>query len=159
MAYYFYVFILFTTFIQPKYLGILFLRSSFYLLLSSNQNQCLFISIPYPKFPINKEKRHFPLARSETRKPWKSRNFFSEIFKSEFSILAVRQNRKLGNKKTRNNFSEIPTFPSFQFNTCSFSFLIFFSIFVICFFFSNSLIYICNYSSTHYFINTVRLSH
>ena len=30
-----------------------------------------------------------------------------EIFKSEFSILAVGQNRKVGNKKTRNNISDI----------------------------------------------------
>ena len=44
------------------------------------------------------------MARSKTRKP---RKFFSKIFKSEFSILAVGQNRKLENKKTRNNFSEI----------------------------------------------------
>ena len=55
----------------------------------------------------------FTLARSKTRKPWKSqksRKFFSEIFKSEFTILATGQNRKLGNKKTRNNFSEISEF-------------------------------------------------
>ena len=44
------------------------------------------------------------MTRSKTRK---TRKFFSEIFKSEFSILAVGQNRKLGNKKTRNNISEI----------------------------------------------------
>ena len=34
-------------------------------------------------------------------------NFFSEIFKSKFSIFPYSQNRKLGNKKTRNNISEI----------------------------------------------------
>ena len=44
------------------------------------------------------------MTRSKTRK---TRKFFSEIFKSEFSILAIGQNRKLGNKKTRNNISEI----------------------------------------------------
>ena len=32
---------------------------------------------------------------------------FSEIFKSKFSILAIGQNRKLRNKKTWNNISEI----------------------------------------------------
>ena len=32
---------------------------------------------------------------------------FSKNFKSEFSILAVGQNRKVGNKKTRNNISDI----------------------------------------------------
>ena len=30
-----------------------------------------------------------------------------EIFKSKFSILAVGQNRKVGNKKTRNNISDV----------------------------------------------------
>ena len=42
-------------------------------------------------------------ARSKTRK---TRKFFPEIFKSEFSIFAVGQNQKLGNKKTRTNISE-----------------------------------------------------
>ena len=49
-------------------------------------------------------------ARSKTRKTRKSRKrreFFSEIFKSEFSILALGQNQKLGNKKTRTYISEI----------------------------------------------------
>ena len=41
------------------------------------------------------------VARSKTQK------FFSDILKSEFSILAIGQNRKLGNKKTRNIISEI----------------------------------------------------
>ena len=66
----------------------------------------------------------FTLARSKTRKPWKSqksRKFFSEIFKSEFTILATGQNRKLGNKKTRNNFSEISDFSDFcKFSICHF---------------------------------------
>ena len=56
-------------------------------------------------------------ARSKTWKPRKSqkcRQYFSEIFKSEFSILAVGQNRKLGNKKTWNNFSEISKISDFS---------------------------------------------
>ena len=63
------------------------------------------------------------MARSKT---WKTRKSFSEIFKSEFSILAIGQNRKLGNKKTRNNISEIS-----EFSICHFSFFkkLFFSIF------------------------------
>ena len=46
-------------------------------------------------------------ARSKTQKPRKTQKFFSEICKSEFWILAIGQNRKLGKKKTRNNISEI----------------------------------------------------
>ena len=45
----------------------------------------------------------FTLVRPETRKPRKFRKslkFFSEIFKTEFSILAVVKNPKLGNKKS-----------------------------------------------------------
>ena len=61
--------------------------------------------------------------------------------------------RKLGITFPR--FSRFPTFPSFRFATFSFSFLFFSPFFVNVF--SNSLIYICNYSSTHYFINTVSL--
>ena len=64
------------------------------------------------------------MARSKTRKPQKSRKsrkFFSEIFKSEFSILAAGQNRKLGNKKTRGNFHEISDFSDFsKFSICDF---------------------------------------
>ena len=64
------------------------------------------------------------MAWSKTLKPWKSRKsrkIFSEIFKSEFSILAVGQNRKLGNKKTRNNFSEISKISNFsEFSICHF---------------------------------------
>ena len=64
------------------------------------------------------------MARSKTRKPWKSRKsrkFFSEIFKSEFSILAVGQNRKLGNKKTRGHLPEISDFSDFsKFSICDF---------------------------------------
>ena len=55
-------------------------------------------------------------ARSKTRKPEKSRKsrkFFSQNFKSEFSILAVGQTRKLGNKETWNSFSEISDFCEF----------------------------------------------
>ena len=59
-------------------------------------------------------------ARSKTRKTWK---FFSEIFKSEFSILAIGQNWKLGNKKTRNNISEISKISEVsKFSICHFSF-------------------------------------
>ena len=50
------------------------------------------------------------MARLKTGKPQKSRKsrkFFSEIFKSKFLILALGQNRKLGKKKTWNNFSKI----------------------------------------------------
>ena len=63
-------------------------------------------------------------ARGETRKPWKSqksRKKFSKIFKSQFSILIVGQNRKLGNKKTWNNFPRFPRSPTFS----SFRFAIF----------------------------------
>ena len=66
------------------------------------------------------------LARSKTRKTRKSRKtrkFFSEISKSEFSILAIGQNRKLGNKKTRNNISEISEISEVsEFSICHFSF-------------------------------------
>ena len=63
------------------------------------------------------------------RKSRKTRKFFSEIFISEFSILAVGQIenleiRKLGIIFPR--FLRFPKFPSFRFATFSFSFLIFF---------------------------------
>ena len=45
------------------------------------------------------------MGRSKTRKS------FSEIFKSEFSILAIRQNGKLGFK---NLGKKLPSFPSFR---------------------------------------------
>ena len=64
------------------------------------------------------------LARSKTRKPrksWKSWKLFSKIFKSEFSILPYSQNRKLGNKKTRNNDSEISKISGIsEFSICHF---------------------------------------
>ena len=88
------------------------------------------------------------LARSKT---WKTRKFFSKIFKSEFSVLAIGQNRKLGNKKTRNNISEISEISEVsEFSICHFfiSFLIFFSFFINVF--SGSFFYICNFSSTLY---------
>ena len=73
------------------------------------------------------------LARSKTRKTRKSRKtrkFFSEISKSEFSILAIGQNRKLGNKKTRNNISEISEISEVsEFSICHFSKNFFISIF------------------------------
>ena len=95
------------------------------------------------------------LQKYFARKSRKSRTFFSEIFKSEFSILAVGQNRKFGIIFPR--FPRFPTFPSFPFATFSISSLIFFSFFINVF--SKSLFYICNYSSTLCFIDTVRLSH
>ena len=99
---------------------------------------------------------------------------FSEIFKSEFSILAIGQNRKLGNKKTRNNISEISEisevsefsichffifflnffFLFYNFDLSLFHFLSYFFLFFINVF-STSLFYICNYSSTSYFINII----
>ena len=75
----------------------------------------------------------FDTARSKTRK---TRKFFSEIFKSEFSILAIGQNRKLGNKKTRNNISEISEISEVsEFSICHF--FIFFLIFFFVLFFTN----------------------
>ena len=67
---------------------------------------------------------------------------FPVIFKSEFSILAIVQNRKLGNKKTRNNISEVS-----KFSICHF--FIFFFVFFINIF-PGSFFYICNFSSTLY---------
>ena len=78
-------------------------------------------------FFLTRIRKHW--ARSKTRKTWK---FFSEIFKSEFSILAIGQNWKLGNKKTRNNISEISKISEVsKFSICHFSFFkkLFFSIF------------------------------
>ena len=64
------------------------------------------------------------LARSKTRKPRKyrkSRKNFSEIFKSELSILAVGQTWKLGSKKTRNNISKISEISEVsEFSVCHF---------------------------------------
>ena len=87
-------------------------------------------------------------ARLKTRN---TRNFFSEIFKSELSILAVGQNQKLGNKKTWNNVSGISEISGVsEFSICHFFifFLIFFSFLINVF--SGSLFYICNYSSALY---------
>ena len=62
---------------------------------------------------------------------WKLGIFFSEIFKPEFSILTIGQNRKLGNKKTRNNISKISEISEVsEFSICHFF------IFQIFFFFS-----------------------
>ena len=64
-----------------------------------------------------------PSARLKTRK---TRKFFSEIFKSEVLIFAIGQNRKLGNKKTRNNISEISEISEVsKFLICHFSFFFF----------------------------------
>ena len=46
------------------------------------------------------------VENSENSEISETRKFFSEIFKSEFLILAIGQNRKLGNKKTGNKISE-----------------------------------------------------
>ena len=55
------------------------------------------------------------------RKSWKSWIFFPEIFKSEFFILVVTQNRKLRNMKTRNNISEISEISEVsEFSICHF---------------------------------------
>ena len=77
-------------------------------------------------------------ARSKTQKPrkyWKYRKFFSEIFKSEFTILVVGQNREFGKKKTRNNISRSSEISKVsEFSICyffifqkTFSFSIFYS--------------------------------
>ena len=66
-------------------------------------NTC-FESLSFVYFSTEKS---FIKARSKTWKFRKSQKFFSEIFKSKFLTLAVGQNRKLGNKKTRNNISEV----------------------------------------------------
>ena len=63
---------------------------------------------------------------------WKLGIFFSEIFKPEFSILTIGQNRKLGNKKTRNNISKISEISEVsEFSICHFFIfqIFFFSIF------------------------------
>ena len=54
------------------------------------------------------------VENSENSEISETRKFFSEIFKSEFLILAIGQNRKLGNKKTRNNISEISEVSEFS---------------------------------------------
>ena len=108
--------------------------------------------------PLLKKKRGgVQMASSKTRKTRKTRKsrktwkFFSKIFKSKFSILAIGQNRNLGNKKTRNNISEIfETSEVSEFSICHFFifFLIFF-LFYKCFF-RIFFFYICNFSSTLY---------
>ena len=63
----------------------------------------------------------FTLARSKTRKPWKPRKspkFFSDVFKSEFTILAAGQNRKRGIIFPR--FPTFLIFASFRFAIFSF---------------------------------------
>ena len=47
------------------------------------------------------------VENSETLEISEIPEIFSKNFKSEFSILAVGQNQKVGNKKTRNNISDI----------------------------------------------------
>ena len=84
----------------------------------------------YLKVILKTQKLEILSARLKTRKPrksQKSQKFFSDIFKSEFLILAVGQNRKLGKKKTRNNFSEISDFS--EFSICHFFIFFFNSLF------------------------------
>ena len=73
----------------------------------------------------------------KTQKPRKSpkfRKFFSEIFKSEFSILAVGQNQQLENKKTGNNISKISEISEVpKFFICHF-FVFFISLFFLFFY-------------------------
>ena len=89
-------------------------------------------------------------TRSKTRK---TRKFFSKIFKSEFSIFALGQNQKLGNKKTRNNISKVSEISEIsEFLICTF-FILFLNFFylLLYIFFSGSLFYICNkfYTLSH----------
>ena len=91
------------------------------------------------------------VEKSKTSEISKISEIFSKFFKSEFWVLVVGQNQKLGNKKTRNNFSEISKiFDLSEFLVCHI--FIFFLNFLPFFIniFSNSLIYICIYSSTLY---------
>ena len=56
-------------------------------------------------------------ARLKTWKPrtsWKLRKFFSKFSESEFLVLAIGQNQKLGHKKTRNNISKISEISDFS---------------------------------------------
>ena len=78
------------------------------------------------------------------------REFLMRVF--DFGCRAKSKTRK---KETRKNFSEISEISDFsEFSICHFIFfLISFSLFVNVF--SKFLFYICNYSLTVYFINTV----
>ena len=93
------------------------------------------------------------VARSKARKSWKTRKFFPEIFKSKFSILAIGQNRKLRNKKTWNNISEI-----YQvFNLPPLHFLSQFVLSFLQMFFQD--LYFTFVTTVLYCINIARLSH
>ena len=71
------------------------------------------------------------MTSTKTQKP---RKFFSEIFKSEFSILAVGQNQQLENKKTGNNISKISEISEVpKFFICHF-FIFFISLFFLFFY-------------------------
>ena len=71
------------------------------------------------------------MTSTKTQKP---RKFFSEIFKSEFSILAVGQNQQLENKKTGNNISKISEISEVpKFFICHF-FVFFISLFFLFFY-------------------------
>ena len=78
--------------------------------------------------------------------------FFLKIFESEFPILAVGQNRKLGNKKTRNNTSEISKISEVsEFSICHiFIFFLIFFLFLEMFFQDLCLFYLCKCSSKLY---------
>ena len=70
-----------------------------------------------------------PLLKGARSKSRKSQIFFPRFLNLSFLFLAVGQNRKLGNKKTRNNFSEISEISDyFEISICHFFifFLIFF---------------------------------
>ena len=61
------------------------------------------------------------VENSKNRKSRKTQKFFSKIFKFNFSILAIGQNRKVGNKKTRNIISEISEISELsEFQICHF---------------------------------------
>ena len=74
-------------------------------------------------------------ARPKPQKLQKSQNF-SEIFKSEFSILAQRLNQKLKNNKTLNTFFKVSEISNFsEFSICHFFIFFLDSFFVsLCFF-------------------------
>ena len=89
--------------------GLLFysrsLQVSFFNTGINHRQLCLYCNVIF----LTRIRKHW--ARSKTRKTWK---FFSEIFKSEFSILAIGQNRKLGYKKIQNNISKISVVSKFS---------------------------------------------
>ena len=98
------------------------------------------------------------MTRSKTWKCRKTRKFFSEIFKSEFSILAVGQNRKLGNNGIIfPRFPRFPRFPSFRFASFSFLKKLFFSIFYSRQFLTFNLCRVCFQSRLNCFFPTPKI--